>query len=80
MNNETGHSQPDPQLFNYRIVEAGRVNELAWKVSTVMAEQPHWRPLGGVAVSGKHFYQAMVLDHSFPKHLIEGDASVSEGQ
>jgi hypothetical protein len=80
MNNETGHRQPAAQLVNYRIVEAESAKELAWKVSTAMAEQPHWRPLGGVAVSGEHLYQAMVLDHSVPKHLIEGDASVSDGQ
>jgi hypothetical protein len=80
MNNDTGERHPRKQLFGYRIVEAESVDELAWKVSTAMAEEPQWRPLGGVAVSGTHFYQATVLDHSLPKHLAEGDASVSNGE
>jgi hypothetical protein len=46
--------------FNYVILEGADTSALRGEVVELMCKPGAWRPVGGVAVSGGRFYQAML--------------------
>jgi len=47
-----------PQIVAYVVLEGASIKKLEEAVKEHMSKG--WQPLGGVSVSGTHFYQAMV--------------------
>ncbi len=45
---------------DYKVVEASSAKALATAVHNEMVSYERWQPVGGVAVSGSMFYQAML--------------------
>jgi hypothetical protein len=59
------------KLYGYAIRQGESPEELMWTVFDAMTGHPRWQPIGGIAVSGTRFYQAMVLTEPYPEELVE---------
>ena len=62
--------------FNYVILEGADTSALRGEVVALMCKPGAWRPVGGVAVSGGRFYQAMLTGQTQE----EIDAEVREDE